>query len=283
MYVSRKPKTTSYEYGVKYQSEQAEKYRNRKNNHWKYRIELAHDLVENYVLHRHQGKANKDITIVDVGCSIGTFAIEFAKLGFNTYGIDFDSSALEIAKQLSREEKVDPQFVCGDIASWDVDFPPIDIAICFDIFEHLHDDELGSLLVSIRKQLSEKGAIVFHTYPTQYDYIFFKKSYLGYPLILMKNISQSNFERIVKSYAYVIDALLLLCKGMTYKDMLTSSGDCNPMNRDRLTNILKRAGYESVLIEACNLYDKKQSLQRRFRRQPITFRNLYGVAEPSRS
>lgn len=283
MNVYKKPKATSYEYGEGRQLKQVEKFRNRENNDWKYRIDLAHNLVERYILGRHQGKSNKDITVVDVGCSIGTFAIEFAKRGFTTYGIDFDSFALEVAERLSREENVEPNFVCGDIATWDVDFPPIDVAICFDIFEHLHDDELGSFLVSIKKQLSKKGALVFHTFPTQYDHIFFKQVYLSFPLVPFRNVSESTFDRIVKCYAFLIDAVLVAWKGETYRDMIKYEGHCNPTSKERLTDILKRAGYEIVFIESANLYERKESLQRRFPKQSITFRNIYGIAEAARS
>jgi 2-polyprenyl-3-methyl-5-hydroxy-6-metoxy-1,4-benzoquinol methylase len=75
---------------------------------------------------------------------------------YQCYGIDFDPIVLEIASQLAKEENVSPKYVCGNIADWTSAFPPIDIAVCFDIFEHLHDDELGSFLTSIRKQLSKE-------------------------------------------------------------------------------------------------------------------------------
>jgi len=167
------PKSTSFSYGSGYQASQAEKFRNRKNNHWVHRIALANRLVDSYVFPKFTEVKKSDVVVVDVGCSIGTFAIEFAKKGYKAYGVDFDASALEIARQLSKEENVTPVFVQGDVSNWSVNFPKIDIAICFDIFEHLHDDELGAFLVAIRRQLSEKGSLIFHTFPTQFYYIFF--------------------------------------------------------------------------------------------------------------
>lgn len=121
------PKETFYKYGREYQLKQAEKYKNRENNHWKFRIDMAKTLVERYSLPRFKGKPNKEVIVVDVGCSIGTFAIEFAKMGYQSFGIDLDKSALDIARQLSH----------------------------------------------IGKQLSNEGSLVSHTFPTQYDYIFF--------------------------------------------------------------------------------------------------------------
>ncbi|HDZ61936.1 MAG TPA: class I SAM-dependent methyltransferase [Nitrospirae bacterium] len=275
-------KETSYEYGEACQLRQADKYRSRENNHWKSRINLAHTLVDRYAISRLKGKATSDITVVDVGCSIGTFAIEFAKRGYRSYGVDFDPAALKIADQLSSEENVSPEFICGDIANWENKFPPIDIAVCFDIFEHLHDDELGSLLVSLKKQLSTDGSLVFHTAPTQYDYIFFRKwyRYLRYPLIPLSFISPTRFTRLVKAYASLVDLALLVVKGETYSESIRSSGHCNPTTLERLTWILKRTGYEIVFIETAQLYDFKKSIAKRFTGQPVTYRNLYGVAVP---
>jgi SAM-dependent methyltransferase len=271
-------KETSFEYGKDYQLIQAEKYRNRDNNHWKNRIELAQRLIDRHVLSRIENKIEQ-ITAVDIGCSIGTFAIEFAKSGYQSYGIDFDNSALDIARQLAKEENVSPEFICGDVSNWSDSFPNIDIAMCFDIFEHLHDDELGSLLTSIRRQMSKDGSLVFHTFPTQYDYIFFGK--FRYPLLPFTYFASSKFFNvIVKIYSRLLDIGLLLKKGVTYKESIKKYGHCNPTTIERLTEILHRAGYEIKFIESSNLYDFKYSIQQQFSHQSISHRSIYGVAVP---
>jgi SAM-dependent methyltransferase len=279
-----KPKVALYEYGREYQLKQAEKYRNRKNNHWKIRIELAQNLITQYALPGIRGKPKKDIVVVDVGCSIGTFAIEYAKLGYQSYGIDFDPIALEIARQLSEEENVSPQFVCDDISWWNNNFPAIDIAICFDIFEHLHDDELGSFLTSIRKQFSKEGVLVFHTFPTQYEYIFFNKPYRRYPMIPFRHLSPSKFMKSVKIYSYMLDILSLLINGKIHNDIIKYYSHCNPTTEERLRDILMRAGFEIIFLELSNLnfYQSDKSIEEKFSNQPITYRNLYGVAAPKR-
>jgi 2-polyprenyl-3-methyl-5-hydroxy-6-metoxy-1,4-benzoquinol methylase len=277
-----KPKATSFAYGLKHQLRQAEKYRNRNNNHWRHRIGLAHDLVDRFSLPRLEGRSREETVVVDVGCSIGTFAIEFARAGYRSFGIDFDPAALEIAEQLSREENVSPHFVCGDVSNWTHDFPPIDIAVCFDIFEHLHDDELGSLLVSIRKQLSSAGSLVFHTFPTRYDHIFFDKGYLGIPLMPLGYLPTEAFSRITRAYSSLIDVTLALARGATHEETLRFAPHCNLTTPQRLTDTLKRAGYEVLFLDSKNLYELKAWIQRRFAKQPITYRNIYGVAVPAR-
>ena len=275
------PKSTSYAYGREHQLGLLEKYRNREKNHWRFRIGLAHRLVDRWARPRLRGKAPGRTILVDVGCSIGTFAIEFAKRGFRSYGIDFDPEALRIATDLCGEEGVEAEFIRGDISDWRQDFPPIDIAICFDIFEHLHDDELGSFLTAIRKQLSDEGSLVFHSFPTRYDIIFFSRDLIRWPVLPFRGLAPSTFERIVKTYASLLDMAFLWRRGGTYRELIKTTGHCNPTTKERLADILKRAGYEILLLETSQLYPFEQRVQRQFARHPISHRNLYGVAVPA--
>lgn len=274
-----KLRKTSAEYGQEYQINQANKYRNRANNHWQKRIALCFDLVNRYVV-KNLNKSPQDSIVVDVGCSIGTFAIEFAKLGYQSFGVDFDSSALEIAGQLSQEEKVSPKFICGDISEWsDISLSQIDIAICFDIFEHLHDDELGSFLQSIKKILSRNGYLVFHTFPTQYDYIFFSKRYICWPLIPFKNVRTSRFDKLVKIYSLFLDIYFLIRSGKIHKDMIKNSQHRNPLTKERLEDIFLRGGFKIIYLESSQLYPFKKDIQNIFSKQSVSYRNLFGVVK----
>ncbi|MBN1253038.1 MAG: class I SAM-dependent methyltransferase [Bacteroidales bacterium] len=274
-------KTTSFQYGNDYQNKQVEKYKNRETNHWKYRIEIFNTLLNN-VLPNFEGKQKKDITIVDIGCSIGTFALETAKNGFNAIGIDFDNDAINIAKQLAEEENIKAKFICGDI-SQNIDFNnKIDIAVCFDIFEHLHDDEIGAFLQSIKSRLSENGVLIYHTFPTQYDYLFFQNKLVRFPLILFSFLGKKAFLNLTKIYAKKIDILLILFKGKTQKERIKNFAHCNPLTKSRLKNILERAGFENKIIEVSQLYDFNKKTQKIFKKHEVSFRNLYGIAYPKK-
>jgi 2-polyprenyl-3-methyl-5-hydroxy-6-metoxy-1,4-benzoquinol methylase len=274
------PKATSFAYGSAYQREQVEKHRARASNHWKPRIALAHHLIDKYVLPRLGTRAPGTIQVLDVGCSIGTMAIEMALRGFTARGVDFDASALELARQLAAEEGVTVEFFQADVAEWRPPIGGIDIALCFDIFEHLHDDELGALLQSLRRMLSDRGSLVFYTFPLQYDYLFFSRDVLHWPLLPLRWLSKAAFERVVRAYAAGCDVALLLSTGKTYKERIKSHSHCNPTTRSRLEDVLKRAGYSIACIETANLYPFKPHVARRFAGQPIADRHLYGVAYP---
>jgi 2-polyprenyl-3-methyl-5-hydroxy-6-metoxy-1,4-benzoquinol methylase len=274
------PKPTSYPYGRDYQLNQAEKYRQRNYNHWKQRISLAHHLVETYALPKMEKSKQHNPVVLDIGCSIGTFAIEFAKKGYPSYGIDFDPTALKIAGELAKEEHVCPVFIQGDVSDLNADFPPIDLAICFDVFEHLHDDELGALLVSLKKRLSKDGSLVFHTCPTQYEYIFYGLPTIRTMLIPFAFLPAKWFDVLVKMYANLLENMLLLRKGVTYSEKLKLRTHCNPTTQQRLTDTLHRLGYEIVFIESANVYDITSPVAKYFFRQPISYYNLYGVVTP---
>jgi len=274
-------KATSYSYGKDYQLEQVDKHKNRKINHWVRRIGIAHELIDKYVLPRIKNKSNEQIVTLDVGCSIGTMAIEMANRGFKAYGVDFDQSALDIALNLSKEENANVIFFNGDIAEWQPEInEEIDIAICFDIFEHLHDDELGGLLQSVRRKLQKNGALIFYTYPQQYDYIFFGRPILHLPLILFKYFSHSTFNKFTKAWSALLDFFYILVTGQTYKERIKKYSHCNPTTIERLKDTLERSGYTVPFINAETIYPYQANIVKRFSRQPITFRSIFGVAYP---
>ena len=78
----------------------------------------------------------------------------------------------------------------------------------------------------------------------------------------------------------MLDAWLLLTKGYTYHESLRLAVHCNPLTRDRLANLLERAGYDILYMQASQLYPFKDAIQKRFLKHPLSYRNLYGVVAP---
>jgi len=277
------PKETSFAYGEAYQRSQAGKHRARATNHWQPRIALAHRMIDTFAMPRLKGRQPSEIRTLDVGCSTGTMAIEMAGRGFRATGVDFDASALTIARELADEEKLEVEWHLGDIAEWRGSETGVDIALCFDIFEHLHDDELGSLLQSVRRQLSPDGALVFFTFPLQYDYLFFSRSWLRWPLRPFVWLSPAAFTRLGRAFAALLDVGLLLTTGQSYKDRVKRDPHCNTTTQARLTDILARAGFSIDFIETSTIYPFMPNIVKAFARQPMAHRCLYGVARSARS
>ena len=143
----------------------------------------------------------------------------------------------------------------------------------------IHDDELGSLLQSIKKQLSTHGALLFYSFPLQYDYLFYSRDALHWPLWPFKWLPPRVFERITRCYASLLNAALILTTGKSYKERISKHSHCNPTTKPRLESILQRAGYSVEFFETANIYPFKEKVKKRFVNQPIADRNLYGLAK----
>lgn len=289
--LERRPKETSYAYGNAHQQQMLKYHYSAKTiseeNDGYLRLELVRKLVEN--ASERLGKTRPETVVVDLGCSVGTVAIECDRMGFSTHGVDFDPEAIEIAERLNLEEGTHVRFHTMDVSDWTESFPRIDIAVAADIFEHLHDDELGALLVSLRKNLSEGGLLAFHTAPQEYDYIFWRKKgeigriELPWFLLPFKALSDFSFTRLVRILALGYDMLSVLRRGVTFKERLKRTPHPNPLTKIRLTDILERSGYQIVSMES-GTFDVQMAKRHRafFRSHSVTHRSLYGLARPHR-
>jgi 2-polyprenyl-3-methyl-5-hydroxy-6-metoxy-1,4-benzoquinol methylase len=278
-----RPKETSWGYGEASQARMADKFRNRANNHWRERIALAKQQMES-VSDRFQERKRGDVIVLDVGCSIGTFAIEFAGMGYQTFGVDFDPVAIRYARQLAAEEKVEPTFIQMDVADWtQSDLPRVDVAVCFDIFEHLHDDEIGSLLQCLKRALSPTGVVLFSTTPTQYHYLYDGKFGYFWPLRRLLHtfsfLREEKFEKLVRMLGSIHDAWIVFRQGVTWREKIKRTKHCNPLTAVRLEDIFTRAGFRMVSSETLTLHAPKNKIDRSLARHSICHSHIIGVAE----
>lgn len=288
-----KVKPTSYQYGQLHQDQLAGYYRESKraadDNPEYLRVELVRDLVEEARRQLLGGAAPRDLVVVDVGCSIGTFAIELSKLGYRSIGVDFDESALEHAREFNRQEGTSAEFLNMDISNWEEGLPAVDVAVCADIFEHLHDDELGAFLVGLKRALSPRGCLVFHTLPGEYDFLFWRsrKNQLDLPWVMRPFAVLPNeaFSRMVRiaALSYDILRIALTKQGQTHKESIKRTGHPNPLTPARLTDILERSGYVlermATTIWPCQVAPRYRDL---FLSRQILHRSIYGIAVPPR-
>ncbi len=263
-------------YTSTYVNTQLEKFRNRHNNHWKHHINLAKKLVADYA-------APPPASLLDLGCSIGTFAFEFASDGYDTIGLDFDPKALEQGKELAKELGCELKWVCEDAGSFSLR-EKVDIVVCFDLLEHLNDDVIVNTMSCIRDNLKQGGVFVFHTFPTQYDHIFFKRALTCLPLMPFRFLPEKKFEMLVKRYANFLDIFYLLRHGKTHKDVIAKSVHPNPLSMERLKSFLENAGFEIQCLEMSldevnPLKPGQGELAKRFfAEQPVARRSLWGAA-----
>jgi SAM-dependent methyltransferase len=288
--------------GVASPQQLAQHYRQREQSHLKLTIDLAFTLARRFALPL-AAKPWHEMSVLDAGCSIGTYAIEFAKVGAATVGLDADEASLHVARELSLEQGVRPSFVHADIAALTGpqrsevrSFASLDVAsssapsaagfdmiVAFGLFERLHDDQLGIALSELRALLAPRGVLIFHSFPSEFEFIFVEREgTLAQALLPYAHLPAHEFARVVRSYAAWLDAEWIAQGSLPQRERIASVPCCNPTTPTRLAQTLARTGLHTLSLETAQLYPCDapfgSPMLRSFAHQPITHRNIFGAA-----
>lgn len=270
-------------YTLDYCAAQIKKHKERHNNHWKNHIWWAKKLVNDY------GK-KPPVTLLDLGCSIGTHAIEFALEGYETIGLDLDPKALKAANELARQEGCNPKWICADAGKFTLD-GPVDVILCFDLLEHLDDESIRGLLGCVKQNLKPGGVFVYHTFPTEFDHVFYKNHFfnrlipnISLPLIPFGKLGDDSFANVVRGYSRFLDLFSLVMRGKTHRQIIKGTVHPNPLSQERLDVFFKDAGFEVVFSRAgiadFNPLKPRQGevAVKHFSTKTVAQRSLWGVA-----
>lgn len=114
---------------------------------------------ETFVIEKmlHPKKANK---ILDLGCAQGRISIELAKRGYSVTGLDYSRYMLDVAKKCAKKEKININFVRGDMRrlSYKEEF---DVVIdWFTTFGYFSDKDNEAVLRKISRSLKREGRLL---------------------------------------------------------------------------------------------------------------------------
>jgi SAM-dependent methyltransferase len=105
----------------------------------------------------------RNTRVLDIGCSGGLHALEFAWRGFAVTGVDIEPSAIQRAKERSRDQGLDVEFLVIDLEKDDItclgkfDF----IYSIGNVMSHVRKDLLGNVFRKIRACLKNEGIFLF--------------------------------------------------------------------------------------------------------------------------
>jgi cyclopropane fatty-acyl-phospholipid synthase-like methyltransferase len=123
-----------------------------------YRSVFSDDLD---VVKKRTGKSESDLRVLDLGCGMGLFLNFLRSSGYrNVSGFELDAGQAEAGRSLGLN--VDQS---NSTLTWlDSCSDRFDAIFAIDVLEHVHPEELQSILVAMRRLLT-KGGVLIATVP----------------------------------------------------------------------------------------------------------------------
>ena len=249
-----------------------------RQNYWT----ITHDRIARFI---DDGRPKR---ILDVGCSIGCHAIEFARNGHETWGVDIlpvmIAKGRELADSLGLTQRIHLQE--GDIRRLGERFEQgfFDAAVACDIFEHLDDAALIEVLRGLRRVVRAGGTVVIQTSPGRCYYWFEpdrrKLLALLAPLAWLP-------DRLFTAYVRTLDHWYI--QGVRREPAAFyrhEPGHINCMDPVHLKGLLQKAGLANVRAFAVHAHPgfkdegclRAPWTRRLFGRKSIAARNVFGIA-----
>jgi ubiquinone/menaquinone biosynthesis C-methylase UbiE len=102
--------------------------------------------------------------LLDVGCGMGTFALEAATRGARAVGLDLAPAGIAAAQRIAREAGVaHASFSQADAAKLPFASEAADVVIAADFTEHLDDVTLRSVLAELARVTKRDGSLIIYT------------------------------------------------------------------------------------------------------------------------
>ncbi len=125
----------------------------------------------------------KDTYLLDFGCGRGEMTIKTAQKGARVLAIDYSKNALSLFKKslqkLDRETKSRISVRKTNVESLKLKPNSFDHVLFLDVFEHLTDQQLKTILKKFHQCLKPGGKILIHTAPNKnflnYGYSFYTR------------------------------------------------------------------------------------------------------------
>ena len=167
------------------------------------------DIASDILFYAYQFEDIKNKIVVDLGCGTGTFAIGAFILGAKkVYGFDIDESLIQIAKQYSKENNLEIEFIASDVKDITqkcdtvIMNPPFGaqksnlkadrkfIEKAFEISDMIYSIHLKKTISFLEKMISSlNGEIIFqkdYDFPIKWMFDFHKKEIKKFDITLLR-------------------------------------------------------------------------------------------------
>ncbi len=141
----------------------------------------------------------KDIVVLDIGCGTGELVYRLSRICRLVYGLDYSESAFSFSKknisQLPDDIRKKICLLCADGSQLPFKDSSLDYIFSTDVFEHLRDAELESLISEMHRILKKDGRFIVCTAPNR-EYVDIGYRYWIKPVnIILQPISRMIFKK----------------------------------------------------------------------------------------
>jgi len=131
--------------------------------------------------------------ILDLGCGMGTFMIEFSKARVAVIGIDGSDSALNVARELfTRYGRGKAEFIKADVSFLPFEDEAFDGIICADLVEHLLPDTYMRMIFECNRVLRKAGRLSIYMPNSAHLFEVLRR----HNIILRKDESHVHFKNL---------------------------------------------------------------------------------------
>lgn len=105
-------------------------------------------------------RVGRNDLVLDLGCGVGGWAIEFAKKCAHVVAVDFSPKLLDLAKETAEAQHIlNIEFICSSAInfSYPVQF---DLIFLGGLFKYLNDEDVEKVIAELKKLLKPNGKII---------------------------------------------------------------------------------------------------------------------------
>ena len=196
-------------------------------------------------------------TVLDLTCGTGSQVFWLAKRGFGVVGADINSKMLKIAQDKAKNEKLDLQFIKGDMRTMHVGEFDAVITI-FNAIGHLTQPDFEKALHNIHRNLKKDGLYIFDI--ANLNYFLTGNHISDLTIDWLTTVDDTRFRDIQYSIIYT-DGILtfyttsIIQKGSEKPKIKKSAQTLQIYTADQLKELLNKNGFK--VIEQCGIDGSK--------------------------
>ncbi|MDW7651104.1 MAG: class I SAM-dependent methyltransferase [Bacillota bacterium] len=192
-----------------------------------------------------QFKMNGAVRILDSACGTGTYTLELARLGYETWGIDLEANMVEAARQKANRQNLNACFQVSDMRRADKLGKTFDGLFCIgnSLAHLLHEKDLAQALSAMYHALGDGGIAVIQI--VNFDRIMA----LGdteLPLIERENLRFIRTYRPRSEHSLIFDSVLEVKTEERVISRLQNSVKLRPIRKRDLEKYLLAAGFSEI-------------------------------------